>query len=1002
MSTRIGRTVLFWIWIAALSVGSLLHGQATTARFRGTVTDVTEASIPGAKVILTPARGKALQTETDALGNFAFANIQPGSYRLEISTTGFQPLLEPNLEIGAGENARSFQMTVFLTKQEVTVEAEQLDAVTVESSSNASQLVLREEDLKALSDDPDALSNELQALAGPAAGPDGGAQIFVDGFSGGRVPPKSSIREVRINRDPYSAEYDRPGFGRIEILTRPGSDRFRGQAFFNFGDESLNSRNPFAENRAPYQTRMYGGNFSGPLSKKASFFVDLERRDIDDNAVVNATLLDNFFQPTTLREAYVTPQRRTNGSLRLDYQLNPSNTLVGRFNALRTRSQNNGIGQFTLPSRAFDSTMNGETFQLTETATLSATAINETRFEYSRLRQGQSAYTLEPALNVLDAFSAGGNTQGLSSSQRKSIELQNMTSIVKGTHTFKLGGRLRGSDFTDISPDNFLGTFTFAGGLGPVLDAQYQPVYGEGGSPVLAPLTSLERYQRTLYFQSLGYSPQQIRALGGGASQFTLNAGTPNAAVRQYDVGVFLTHDWRVRSNLTLGFGLRYENQTNLSDSTNFAPRMSLAWSPDSKGGRNGKTVVRAGAGIFYDRFSDNYTLQTLRYNGLTQQQYIVANPDFYPTVPSTAELAANAVPQATYQIARDLRAPLMFQSSLGVERSLPARTTLAVNWVRSVSNHVLRSRNINAPLPDSGLRPYGAENLFLYESTGRMEQNQFIANLSTRFSSRVMLFGFYAYGKANSDADRGASLPANQYDLSGEWGRSMMDVRHRVVMGGNLTAKWGFTLNPFVMYRSGMPFNITTGRDNNGDTIFNDRPALATDLSRPGVVVTRWGAFDPNPLPGATIIGRNFGEGPGQFTVNLRLSRTWSFGERRSSGPGMMGGGMPEGGPPAGAPMGGGPGGGPGMGGGPMGGGPMGGGPMGGGPMGGFGGGNGKYSLQFAVSARNLLNSTNPSNPVGNISSPLFGISNSLAGFGPMGGNAGNRVVDVSLRFTF
>lgn len=1001
MKNPIGRIFAIWIWIAAMAAGSILHAQPT-ARFQGTVTDVTEASIPGAKVTLTPVRGKALSTETDALGAFTFANIQPGSYRLEIITTGFQPLQESAIEVVAGQNTRNFQMTVFLTRQEVTVEAEQLDTVTVESSSNASQLVLREEDLKALSDDPDALSNELQALAGPSAGPDGGAQIFVDGFSGGQVPPKSSIREVRINRDPYSAEYDRPGFGRIEILTRPGSDRFRGQAFFNFGDESLNSRNPFAANRAPYQTRMFGGNVSGPLSKKASFFVDLERRAIDDNAVVNATTLDSLFQPAAINQAFVTPQHRTSASTRLDYQLNASNTLVGRFNVLRTDSQNNGIGLFTLPSRAFDSVMNGETLQLTETATLSATAINETRFEYSRMRQQQSPYALEPALNVLDAFSAGGSTQGLSSNQRKSIELQNMTSIVKGTHTFKLGGRLRGSDYSDISPDNFLGTFTFAGGVGPVLDAQYQPVYGTGGSAQLTPLTSLERYQRTLYFQNLGYTPAQIRALGGGASQFTLNAGTPDATIRQYDVGLFFTHDWRVRSNLTLGFGLRYENQTNLGDSTNFAPRVSLAWSPDSKGGRNGKTVIRAGAGMFYDRFADTYTLQALRFNGATQQQYIVANPDFYPAVPSTAELSANAVPQATYQIASDLRAPYMFQSSVGVERSLPARTTLAVNWVRSVSSNVLRTRNINAPLPDSGIRPYGTENLFLYESTGRMEQNQLITNLSTRFSTRVMLFGFYAWGRANSDADRGASLPANQYDLSGEWGRSMMDVRHRVVMGGNVSAPWGFSLNPFVMYRSGMPFNITTGRDNNGDTVFNDRPALATDLSRPGVVTTPWGAFDPDPLPGAAIIGRNYGEGPGQFTVNLRLSRTWSFGERNNGGARI--GGMPEGGPDGGGPGAGGPptGGPGGPGGGPMGGGRMGGGPMGGGPMGGFGGGSGKYSLQFSVSARNLLNSTNPSNPIGNISSPLFGISNSLAGFGPMGGNAGNRVLDVSLRFTF
>ncbi|MCW5966412.1 MAG: TonB-dependent receptor [Bryobacterales bacterium] len=986
--------VILFSLIALCGTAIPAAAQSTRANLEGKVLDSTEASIPGATLVLLPANGQPIAAETDATGEYAFRNVAPGAYRLQVTSVGFQAIEVPTLQLTAGTNRQDFTMAVFLTKQEVTVEAESVDSVSVDMASNASALVLKEEQLRALSDDPDALANELQALAGPSAGPSGGAQIFVDGFSGGRIPPKQSIREVRINRDPYSAEFDRPGFGRVEIFTKPGSDQFRGQTFFNFSDESFNSRNPFAVNRAPYQARTYGGNLSGPISRKASFFLDFERREIDDNAVVNATTLDSLFQPVTLQQAFVTPQRRGTGTARVDYALNDKNTLVGRFNVLRTSSRNNGIGEFTLPERASDGHQNGETIQLTETATLSATAINETRFEHSRMRNQQEPLTLLPAINVLDAFQSGGSTQGFSSSGRNSLELQNMTSFVRGVHSIKFGGRLRGSDFTDVSPNNFLGTFTFAGGLAPALDELNQPLYGGEGSMVLAPVTSLERYRRTLYFQGLGYSAEQIRLLGGGASQFTLAAGTPEAAVRQYDMGLFFTHDWRLKPNFTLAFGLRYENQTNIRDNRNIAPRLSFAWSPNSNGGRNGKTVIRAGAGIFYDRFDDSYTLSALRFNGSNQQQFIVPNPNFYPTIPGTAELLGNAVPQATYRVYNNLRAPYMIQNSLGVERALPKSTTLSVNWVRTRALNVLRTRNINAPLPDAGERPFGSENLFLYEATGRMSQQQLIANLNTRFHRRIMLFGFYSLGKAESDADRGNALPANQYDLSNEWGRSMMDIRHRVVMGGNINGPWGFTLNPFVMYRSGMPFNITTGRDNNGDTVFTDRPAFATDLTLPGVVQTAWGAFDPNPQPGMNIIPRNYGEGPSQFTVNLRLSRTWSFGERSGGNPmpgGMMGGpGGPGGG---GAPMGGG---GPTGGGGRMGGGPM------GGPMGGFGGGSGKYSLNFSVNARNLFNTTNPGNPVGNLSSALFGQSTSLAGFGPMGGNAGNRIVEASLRFTF
>jgi hypothetical protein len=284
---------------ALLCILSLLgRSQGNAASLSGKVLDITEASIPGATVLLIPANGSPISSESNGLGQYHFSSLRPGSYQVQVTSVGFQSLEVPAFQILAGVNTRDFTLDVFLIKQEVTVEADNVDSVSVDMASNAGALVLKAEDLEALSDDPDALSNELQALAGPSAGPSGGAQIFVDGFSGGRVPPKQSIREIRINRDPYSAEFDRPGFGRMEIFTKPGSDQFRGQAFFNFSDESLNSRNPFATNRAAYQTRNFGGNVSGPINRKTSFFLDFERREIDDNAVVNATTLDDLFRPS--------------------------------------------------------------------------------------------------------------------------------------------------------------------------------------------------------------------------------------------------------------------------------------------------------------------------------------------------------------------------------------------------------------------------------------------------------------------------------------------------------------------------------------------------------------------------------------------------------------------------------------------------------------------------------------------------------------------------------
>ena len=268
----------------------------------------------------------------------------------------------------------------------------------------------------------------MQALAGPGAGPNGG-QIYIDGFTGGRLPPKESIREIRINQNPFSSEYDRLGFGRIEIFTKPGTDKFRGQAFMNFSDESINSRNPFAQNKAPYQQRFWGGNFSGPMNKKSSFFVDFERRAIDDNAVINAVILDPSLNITPYSLAVVTPSVRTTVSPRIDYQLNASNTLVGRYTYAQTSRLNEGIGDFSLPSRAFNGDSTEHTGQLTETAVLSPRAINETRLQLIREHTDQMGDNSLPGIVVPQTFTMGGSSIGSNYNNQDRYELSNTTSF---------------------------------------------------------------------------------------------------------------------------------------------------------------------------------------------------------------------------------------------------------------------------------------------------------------------------------------------------------------------------------------------------------------------------------------------------------------------------------------------------------------------------------------------------------------------------------------------
>ena len=953
-----------------LSTAGMLFAQQRNGSIKGQVLDELGGAIIGVTVTAIDSKGVEKTTTTNEAGSYTINGLAPGRYTIRAHNSGFGIYENAELDVVAGKALQlDITLKVAIEEQKVTVDTGG-STVSTEPENNAGAVVLKGGDIDALPDDPDDLAAALQALAGPSAGPNGG-QIFVDGFTGGRLPPRSSIREIRINSNPFSAEYDRLGFGRIEILTKPGTDRYRGTASFNFNDDALNSRNPFAPNRPPHQSRQYGANFSGPISrKKASFFVDFEKRDIDDQAVVTALILDSGNNISNFSAVVPTPSRRTSFSPRVDYQINANNTLVARYGY--THNTNiAGVGGFNLPSRAYDTENTENQINLTETAVINKTIVNETRFQFEHQQRKSNGNNTIPTIQVLDAFTGGGSQVGQASNTTNSWELTNNTSFVMGRHSLKVGARVRHVSIDDISPQNFGGTYNF---------------------------TSLALYKET------------VNGSIQGASQFSIAGGNAESTVSQFDFGGFGQDDWKVRPNLTLNLGLRYENQSNISNNFNIAPRVGFAWSPF--GGPQPKTVIRGGLGIFYDRVGENLTLTANRFNGENQLQFIVLNPNFFPLIPSLDQLEAFKVPVSIYRLADDIRAPYTTQAVISVEHQLPHNLTVAASYINVRTLHTLRVRPVNAPLPGTGLRPLGInDNIFQYESSGRYNQNQFIVNVNNRISRNASLTAYYVLAKANSDADGTGSFPSDPYNLSLDYGRASGDIRHRFVMTGNFRTYLGITLAPFVILQSGRPFNITLGRDLNGDTVYTERPAFATDLSRPSVVVTKYGAFDRLPLPGEQIIPRNFAEGPGSFTANLRVSKTWSFGHEgataqnnRGNNDGnqqrdgqrntMMGGGM-AGGRGPGGPGGGGPGG-------------------GGGDRGGFGGGggfggvggttSGRYSLTFSLNFNNIFNHVNLGTPVGNLSSGFFGQSTSTAGgFGGFGAvSPYNRRIDAQIRFNF
>jgi hypothetical protein len=720
----------------------------------------------------------------------------------------------------------------------------------------------------------------------------------------------------------------------------------------------------------------------------------------------------------------LTPHRRLNVNPRIDYAINANNTITGRYGYLESSNTDSGVGDFNLLSRGINTSLREHTVQITETAVLSPKAINEIRFQYLHINNTSASDLSAPPLNqytqilgsplaslsVAGSFNGGGAQVGNSYTMSNHIEFTDILSMTHGTHAFKLGGRVRTVNNDDNSPANYGGTYTFGGGQGVQLDANNQIIRDASGNPVIGQVSSIERYRRTLLFMQQGKTPAEIRVLGGGPTQFQIAGGIPLANVSQVDLGVFAQDDWRLKQNFTLSLGLRYETQTNIHDWTDIAPRLGFAYAPGSKGSKPGKTVIRGGFGMFYDRVSESLTLSTIRNNGILQQQYTITNPDFFPSIPTASSLQTQAVGQNLRKFENDLRAPYIMQTAIGVERQLPKNTTLAVTYTRSHALHMLRSRNISAPLPGSeiirllpGQLPT-TNSIYEYESNGRLNQNQMIVNLNSRINPKISLFTYYVLNSAKSDTDGANSFPANQYDTSTEYGRASIDVRNRFVLGGSIVAPYNLRFSPFIIASSGQPFNITTGQDNNGDLQYTDRPSLATAATI-NPIVTRFGTFDANPAPGAVIIPRNYAEGPGQFTVNLRVGRTWGFGERATGPTGGSGGGDGGGGGRGG---GGGGRGGPGGGGGGM---RMGGGMRGGGMDGGGGNTGKRYNVTLSVQARNLFNHTNLGPPIGILSSPLFGTSNSIASGGFGGGGAGggggggaanNRRIDLQLRFTF
>ena len=940
--------------------------QTSTGTIRGQVTDPSGAVVLNVSVMATPATGQAGPAKAATVGKdgtYQIVGLTPGTYLVSAVAQGFAPFEQTDVQVANGQVQQlDIKLEIEQEKEEINVTG-QAQTLSVAPENNASATIISGKDLEALSDDPDELQTELEALAGPAAGPSGG-QIYIDGFTGGQLPPKEAIMEIRVNQNPFSAEYDKLGYGRIEITTKPGFSQYHGSAFLDGNDNAFNARSPFAVVEPPYHSEFFNGSIGGPISKKASFFFDVFRRDIQNSSVVSAVVLGPApsFTEQPFNQVVINPLTRTNISPRVDYQLTPNNVLTMRYQWWEDIEDNEGISALSLPSQAYDLREVEHTVQLTDTQVVSARTVNQLRFQFLRDDTTQTPASTLPEVNVLGVFTGGGNADQASLDTENHYELQNLTTMSLGKHQVVFGGRVRDYDVLLNNTDQGSnGTFTFA-----TLD-DYR------AAKLACPLSCAGVLGPTQY------------------TQYVINNAA--ASINYIDLGVYGEDSWRPRPNISLSLGLRFESQNYINDHADFAPRFGFAWGIGGQGKRAPKAVLRAGFGIFYDRFMEQQILDVEHLNGINEREYVVDSPNFFPNKPSptTLEAISSSLPTRDL-IDPNLHAPYTLQSAIGLERQFTKSLTASLTYINSHGVHQLLINNINAPRdftfcppstsgstagcgPLSGAFPFGKDAGYLdqFESAGLFNENQLVANFSLR-SRRATAFGFYTLSYAQSDTSGPTYQPMNPYDIQEDYGPAAFINRHQAFVGGSIQMPKGFRLSPFVIARTGSPFNITLGEDVYGTGVFSARPSLAPASAR-GSVETKYGSFYTYPVAGAPVLPPYEFFGPSLFSLNLRLAKTFGFGEKKGSS--NTGGGGWHG---------------------PRGGGLGGRGLSGGGGPNLFGGGetNSRFSLEFSVNVRNVFNDINLGPPVGNLGSPLFGQSNNVNGW------MGYRHLDLQVRFNF
>jgi hypothetical protein len=772
-------TAFFIAAFLALTVEA--EAQPQSSEISGDVKDQRGDLIAGAQVSLTGAATSMRNAESDARGRFRFDGLAQGNYMLKVAAQGFAAL-EERVTLKSDSESRRLTITLYPAIRETLDVSGDRNAVSLDPDRAAGAQVLKEEQLRLAPDDPDQFLDFLQLLSTSSGSAPGQAAVTVDGFTHeGRLPPKSAIREVRINSNIFSAEYDKPPYrgGRIDIYTKPGASAYHGSSFFHFNNAALNARDVFAPSRAPITTRRYGLQFGGPIIRQhAGFQLDFEARDINEATTVNAVALDRALSPAPFTANVATPKLLLIGSARADWQATPVHAFIARCDVNRDRSDNQGVGGFDLPARAYNGRNVSQSLRFSGMSAINKNLFNEARIGLTFSRITQRAASSEVAITVLGAFTDGGASMQSVVQDEWRVELTDNLSLIAGRHSLKLGAQIVGRRLDDAREENFNGSFVFGGAVTPQLDADGRVVIGADAVNI----SGLEQYRRAL----LGLP-------GGAPTSFSINRGDPTVAVNQWTWAGFVQDEWSLRQDMLVSLGLRYEAQTNPSDGISLGPRIGIGYSPDKKR----HWVLRARAGLFYDRITIPLAVETLRLDGQHVQQVIIDSPSFPDPFKSGA--AVEQISTVRW-FNPELRPSTSFQAQAGFERQFRRGWKLDFSHYWSRSWAALRSRNLNAPLVAPGGDPLTAprpisvrQNILQFESSGSLTGRVLFIGVNQSSHKRVNIFSGYLWFDFHTDADHPFQLPQSSYDLRGEWARPFWQATHRgfLVALINLPRQW-------------------------------------------------------------------------------------------------------------------------------------------------------------------------------------------------------------------